>query len=200
MGQRNKHIGLTFMSAENLFQWFSWNSGLGKTQECSAFLSNPSMNLQCQCRKATSTWLAKDIGGLPLGSVGCYRVRSRISNSKFLYQNLQGNIIWVFESTDLTLKTPTDPKGNPPLDPGWEGDDDLCTTLQRGTPWGIGWRLLLYHLTHDATLLLMSFHICQTIEKHPCSYTARKAIQDHIADSYWIHLHLYIYLYLHIGM
>jgi hypothetical protein len=34
-----------------------------------------------------------DIGGLPLGSVGCYRVRSRISNSKFLYQNLQGNII-----------------------------------------------------------------------------------------------------------
>jgi hypothetical protein len=50
-----------------------------------------------------------------LGSVGCYRVRSRISNSKFLYQNLQGNIIWVFESTDLTLKTPTDPKGNPPL-------------------------------------------------------------------------------------
>jgi hypothetical protein len=43
------------------------------------------------------------IGGLTLGSARCYRVRSRVSNSKFLYQNLQGNIIWVFESTDLTL-------------------------------------------------------------------------------------------------
>ena len=45
----------------------------------------------------------KDTGGLPLGSVGVYRVRYRVSNPKFFSQSLQGDVILSFESTDLTL-------------------------------------------------------------------------------------------------
>ena len=51
-----------------------------------------------------------------MGSVGGYRVGSRISNPKFFSQSLQGNVILAFESTDLTWQTPQDPKGSPPLD------------------------------------------------------------------------------------
>jgi hypothetical protein len=42
-------------------------------------------------------------GELPLESVGCYRVRCRISNSKLFYKVLQSDVIFAFESTHLIL-------------------------------------------------------------------------------------------------